>query len=124
MQTPKDQADAIAQLEQLEGANPDVSQAYTRRTVDGPSYHGPREAFVAGWVASRQQVADQGLALVHLDQDHLLAAAQVLYARMVDNAKQARPALRLPAWDLLPPRTQADRVANMRRAVAALLPGD
>lgn len=124
MQTPKDQADAIAQLEQLEGANPDVSQAYTRRTVDGPSYHGPREAFVAGWVASRQQVADQGLTLVHLDQDHLLAAAQVLYTQMVENAKQARPALRLPAWDLLPPRTQADRVDNLRRAVAALLPGD
>lgn len=124
MQTPKDQADAIRQLEQLEGANPDVSLAYTRRTVDGPSYDGPREAFVAGWVASRQRVADQGLTLVHLDEDHLVAAAQVVYAQVVQQAKQARPELRLPPWDLLPPLTQAGRVAIVRRAVAALLPGD
>lgn len=124
VQTPKDQADAIRQLEQLEGANPEVEMAYAYRTVDGPPFEGPRDAYVAGWVAARQQVADQGLTLVHLDEAHLLAAAQVLYTQMVENAKQARPALRLPAWDLLPPRTQAGRVDNLRKAVAALLPGD
>lgn len=123
MQTPKDQAEAIRQLEQLEGANPEVEMAYAYRTVDGPPFEGPRGAFVAGWVAARQQVADQGLTLVHLDEEHLVAAAQVVYAQVVQQAKRARPALHMPAWAQLPPRTQAGRVDIVRQAVAALLPG-
>lgn len=122
MATPRDQEEAIRDLEALEGADPEVEMAYAYRTVDGPPFGGPRDAFVAGWVASRQQLAAGGLTPVHLDEDHLLAAAQGLYAQMVENAKQSRPAMRLPAWDLLPPRTQATRVDIMRKAVAALLP--
>lgn len=124
METPKDQEEAIRDLEALEGADPEVEKAYARRTVNGPPFGGPRDAFVAGWVASRQQLETGGLTPVHLDPDHLLAAAQVVYAQVVEGAKQSRPAMRLPAWDLLPPRTQAARVDIVRKAVAALLPGD